>query len=169
MRSLIAVMLGLAALLGAGLLFFFFQDDHGVAPPHETHAVDVARDEAAIREVIARMEAANNEGDVDAWVGQFAPHAVYMPPGSPAVTTRAGLREIAETGFTQARTDVALTPVEVEVEGDSAFARVDVEGTATVLEDGSTIAIDMKELVVLGRQPDGAWRIRRMIANRNAH
>lgn len=167
MRSLIAVMLGLVAALGLAALVFFSATKDRDAPDRPLPAVDERADRAAIHERIRAMQDANNAGDVAAWVDGFAPDAVYMAPGMPSVTDPAGLRAVAETGFAQARTDVALVPEEVEIAGDWAFARIRVEGTATLLDGGETIEIDMKELVVFRRQPDGSWRIARFMSNRN--
>jgi ketosteroid isomerase-like protein len=85
----------------------------------------------------------------------------------PAISDPARLREIAEQGFVHARTDVALVPEEIEIHGDWAFARIRVEGTATPTAGGAPVDIDMKEIVVFRRQSGGAWKIARLISNRN--
>jgi uncharacterized protein (TIGR02246 family) len=121
--------------------------------------------ELAIRDVIGRTQAANNAGDVDGWVAQFADDAVYMVPGLPAVTTRDGLRDIARAGF-QNRADIRLEPVEIVVAGEWAFARIDVTGSVTV-HTGKTIDVDVKEIAVFRRQAGGAWKIARLINNSN--
>ena len=154
MRTLIlAVVTGLVASLSC-------------APPGPADG-DSTADSTAIAAVIAQLEAANNAGDVAAWVGLFEDGAVYMPPGGPAVATRESLQEIAAAGFRQARANVTLTPVEITVSGDWAFARIAVGGDVTLIADGRNIRIDMKELAVFHRQPDGGWRVARLINNRN--
>ena len=123
-------------------------------------------DADAIRAVIAQTEAANTAGDVDAWLALFTDDAVYMPPGAPAVTTREGLRAVAEAGFRH-DADVRIVPDEIVVAGDWAFARSRVTGEVVLADTGETVAIDVKQLVVYQRDADGVWRIARLIGNAN--
>lgn len=124
-----------------------------------------AEDVRAIEALIAAVEAANNAGDVDAWVALFTHDAVYMPPGTPAVTTREGLVDVARAGFVH-DAEVAIEPLEIHVLGDWAFARTGVAGTVTLDGSGDVVSIDVKQ-IVLYRREKGAWRIARMITNSN--
>lgn len=127
---------------------------------------DPAPAEADIRALIEEVEAANNAGDVERWVGLFAEDAVYMPPNAPAVTTRDGLVEAAQAGF---RHDAAIDiePVEIEVHGDWAFARTAVTGTVTLQESRDVVPIDVKQIVIYRKGDDGRWKIARLIGNSN--
>lgn len=127
-----------------------------------------ASDEAAIRELIAQTAAANNAADTLGWVALFEEGAVYMPPGAPEVSTRTGLKEMAEAGFGSYAADVQITPAEIVISGDWAFARSHVTGTVTPRAGGEAVPVDMKQLVIYHRQPDGGWKIARMINNRNS-
>ena len=128
---------------------------------------DVVADSTAIRALIDRTTVANNAGDIDGWVGLFEEGAVYMPPGSPEVTTAGGLREAAAAGFTRFHADIRITPVELVVLGDWAFSRSQVTGSVTPKAGGDHILIDIKQLVLYHRQRDGSWRIARLINNSN--
>lgn len=129
---------------------------------------DTAADEVAIRELIAQTAAANNVADTAGWVALFEDRAVYMPPGAPAVTTREGLQEMAAAGFGPYAADIQITPVEIVVSGDWAFARSHVTGTVTPRAGGDAIPVDLKQLVIYHRQRDGTWKIARLIGNRNS-
>ena len=107
-----------------------------------------AADEQAIRDLIRQTEAMNNSSDSLGWVSLFEDGAVYMGPGAPEVTTATGLRE---TAF-----------------GDWAFARSRVTGTATPRTGGNAIRVDLKQLVIYRRLPDGSWKIARFISNSNS-
>jgi len=120
-----------------------------------------------IREVVQRTQAMNNSGDIDGWVGLFEEGAVYMPPGQPAVTTREGLREIAKAGFTAWQSQIRITPDEIVPAGEWAFARSHVTGTATPVNGGAPVSVDLKQVVIYHRQSDGSWRIARLIINSN--
>lgn len=123
-------------------------------------------DENAIRALLQKMAEANNAGDIEGWVRLFAADGVYMPPGTPPVTTRAGLVSVAKAGFRN-QVAVEIRPVEVHVCGDWAFARTHVTGTVKVHDTGKVIPVDVKELFILSRAPGGEWRIARLINNRN--
>lgn len=134
----------------------------------ETPSVeDPAADEAALRALIDRTAALNNAADTTGWVALFEEGAVYMPPGSPAVTTRAGLEEAAAAGFGSYATEIRIVPDEIVVAGDWAFARSRVTGTATPRAGGEAVSVDVKQLVIYHRQADGAWKIARLITNSN--
>lgn len=128
---------------------------------------DSQSDIEAIRAVIEQTQTMNNEGNVEGWIALFDDGAVYMPPGQPSVTTREGLRAAARAGFTSWRTQVRITPDEIVPDGDWAFARNRVSGTATPIAGGPSVAIDGKQIVLYRRQPDGSWKIARLIANSN--
>lgn len=124
-----------------------------------------AEDVAAISELIEATRAANNAGDVDAWVSLFAMDAVYMPPGAPATTTRDELIEVARAGFVHDAA-IEIRPEEIRVEGDWGFARNHVGGQLTLDGSREVITIDVKQIVIYSRE-DGEWRIARMIGNSN--
>jgi len=128
----------------------------------------VAADEASIRELIRETAAMNNVADSVGWVALFEEGAVYMPPGIPAVTTVAGLREMASTGFGGYEAAINTDPIEIVVMGDWAFARSVVTGTVTPRGGGDAIQVDTKQLVPYRRQADGSWKIARMMNNANS-
>ena len=137
-----------------------------VAPATAQHAQhSTEADQARIAALIERTAAANNAGDVEAWVALFGDDFVYMAPGSPPVTSRDALREVARAGF---RHDAAIRiePAEIEVHGDWAFARSQVTGRVTLAGSGEVVQVDVKQLAIYRRQ-DGEWRIARLIMNGN--
>ena len=130
---------------------------------------DTTADDAAVRALIRQTARYNNEADTLGWVGLFEDGAVYMPPGTPEVATEAGLLEMAAAGFGGYETSIDIEPLEVVILGDWAFARSQVRGTATPRAGGDTSEVDVKQLVLYRRQPDGTWRIARMINNSNTY
>lgn len=124
-------------------------------------------EQQAIADLIRRTAAANNAGDVEAWVELFADGAVYMAPGSPPVTTRSGLVEVAEAGFRHAAS-IEIEPAEIVVSGRWAYARNRVRGTVEVDPTGEVVRVDVKQLVIYRRTSSGDWRIARMMSNSNS-
>jgi uncharacterized protein (TIGR02246 family) len=127
-----------------------------------------ASDEAAIRDLIAQTAAANNAADTLGWVALFEEGAVYMPPGAPEVDSRVGLTEMAAAGFGAYASDIQITPTEIVIAGDWAFARSHVTGTVKERGGEQIIPVDVKQLVIYHRQSDGSWKIARLINNRNS-
>lgn len=178
MKTALAIILGLMFAVALAV-YLLLGGDRGTSPASTAPIpatlapakapVDEKVDRAAIHDLIRRTQDANNAGDPDAWLDCFAADAVYMPPGSPAVSDPAGMRAIAEAGFSGSTVDITLTPVEIEIHGDWAFARLQVQGSGTLVTGDAPFPIDMKEIILLERQSDGAWKIARLIANRNSH
>jgi uncharacterized protein (TIGR02246 family) len=128
---------------------------------------DTEADRAAIRTFIERATNVNRSGDAAAWVAQFAEGAVYMPANGPEVSTRSGLQAVAERNFAQFLPQITITPIEVEVFGDWAFARTTVTGTLQPKAGGDVVTLDLKEIAVYRRQQDGGWKLWRLIGNSN--
>lgn len=144
-------------LVAASLVLTSAARSQGAGAPDETQA---------IRALIASVEAANNAGDVEKWVGLFASDFVYMAPNAPAVTSRDSLAEVARTGFRH-KAAVRIQPVEIKVMGDWAYARNAVSGTVTLAGSGEVVSVDVKQLAVYAREPGGQWRIARLMSNSN--
>jgi len=58
-----------------------------------------------------------------------------------------------------------MTPVEIEVVGDWAFARLRVGGSVALAGSNEVVAVNVKEIVVYRRDETGAWRIAHLISN----
>ena len=123
-------------------------------------------DTAAITQLIETTADMNNAGDAAGWAGLFAEDAVYMPGGQAAVTTPEGILEMGRLGFSHGTTDIIITPDEIIISGDWAFARSAVTGTFTG-NDGESFPLDLKQIVIYQRQADGEWKIARLIGNSN--
>ena len=120
-------------------------------------------DSTAIERVIRDVAEANNAGDVERWVGLFAPDFVYMAPGAPAVTSREELVGVARTGFRN-KASIEIRPLEIRVAGAWAYARNAVTGSVTIAGSGRQVAVNVKQLAIYVRTPNG-WRISRLMMN----
>jgi ketosteroid isomerase-like protein len=112
------------------------------------------------------MESANNEGNVDLWVEGFDEPAWYLPPFGEAVTSRDGLREVAARGFAGWQTTISIEPRSIRVSGDWADVYSEVRGHAVSRSSNDSVAVNVKQLVVYRRTPDG-WKISRLMINPN--
>lgn len=124
-------------------------------------------DDATIRELIGTLQHVNNTGDIMGWVELFADDFVLMPANGAAVTTREGLESTAVSAFSRYRFNITIVPVEIVVLDGWAFARTAVTGSVVPIGDRNPIRVDAKELLILRQQPNGGWKLARLIGNSN--
>lgn len=122
----------------------------------------------AIRSLIESVEAANNEGDVDTWVGSFDDPFWYLPSFSPAVTNRDSLRAMTAAAFSGWQADIEILVGDIQVEGYWANVYSEVRGIAVSPDKSDTANVDVKQLVVYHKTGDG-WKISRMMNNPNEY
>lgn len=120
----------------------------------------------AIRSLIESVETANNEGDVDAWVGSFDDPFWYLPSFSPVVTNRDSLRAMTAAAFSGWKADIEILVGDIQVEGYWANAYSEVRGIAVSPDKSDTANVDVKQLVVYHKTGEG-WKISRMMNNPN--
>ncbi len=129
--------------------------------------IENRRDQEAIQALVDRIEAANNAGDVDAWVSCFASDFAYLPPNLPPITQRDSLVEIARAGFRN-HASIRITPIEFQVCRDWAFSRSHVSGTVELHDSGDVVSLNLKQLVIYHRNSQGVWKISRLMINSNS-
>ena len=121
-------------------------------------ATDTAADEAAIKADPVAWMNAYNAGDADGVANLYAEDAVLMPPGVPAVTGRAAIKEFVASDSTQAKA-AGLTfkvdePTGIGVSGDLGWAN----GTYSVT-DGAGSTVDNGKYLAVYRRIDGKWKL----------
>ena len=126
---------------------------------------DLDADIAAIQAFINHANDINNAGDIAGWVELFADDMVYMPDGQPPITTREALEGAAVSHFSRYRPNIQISTDEIQVLGDWAFARTTVNGTLTPRGNANPIRVDRKEIAIYRRQPNGSWKLARLIGN----
>jgi len=130
-------------------------------------ATDTAADEAAIKaDPIAFMEA-YNAGDADAVANLYAEDAVLMPPGVPAVTGRAAIKEfIASDSAAVKAAGLAFKiaePTGVGISGDLGWSSGSYAVTAA---SGATV--ESGKYLTVHRRSDGKWKLIRDTWNSDA-
>ena len=122
--------------------------------------VDIEAERAAIRTLDDQMVAAINAGDLAAWLAFFTDDATMMPPNAPAVVGKEAIREFAAEVIASPDFAVAhkLGKVEVSRSGDLAYLSYAYELTLNDPE-GNPVTDRGKDISVLKKQPDGAWKI----------
>lgn len=124
-----------------------------------------AQDVKAIKDLVNRAVEANNTGDTEGFLRLFTDDAIVMPDGAATIADPESLRSVTEARFAALSYDILIEPVEVEVFGDTAIVRTRLTGTFTPKEDGEPARFNGREMAVLKRQPDGEWKVWRLIGS----
>ena len=134
-------------------------------PEPAAEAPTQAEDVAAIKKLIDDYLAAANAGDVSAVAAFYTDDAIRMPPNAPAKIGKEAIQSDVQTQLDQFTIKLGLEVVEVEVAGDWAFGRGSHTITLTPKAGGEPTEDSGKWIEILKRQPDGAWKIYRLIWN----
>ena len=85
--------------------------------------VDLAEEEATIRQLTQEWFAAETRRDMDASMAFLAPHAIIQGEGAPTISTAEAMRELYKGFFAQPYTDLAMESRTIVVarSGDMAY------------------------------------------------
>ncbi len=125
-------------------------------PAQET--VTTGPDVEAITAWLAELTAAVNAGDPEGVQALYAADAVFSPPDAPSLTAEE-LRSLYGVMFEESTFDFTSDVIEVVVSGDLAVLRASYEETVTPTGEGEPYDQAGTWLVVLRKQPDGAWKL----------
>lgn len=116
----------------------------------------------AIETLIKRYETALNANDIDTILGIYGSEPVFMPQNAPAMVGRAAVRAAYEQVFANIKLDVRFTTHEIEIHGDTAWARTSSAGRTRILAAGAVVEEGNNELFVFKRE-GGDWKIHRYL------
>jgi uncharacterized protein (TIGR02246 family) len=116
----------------------------------------------SIEVLLKAYETALNTNDIEVILNLFGQSPVFMPQHAPALigrdSVRAGYRQVFET----IQLKVTFTIHEIEVIGDTAWARTSSAGHTRILAAGIEVAEGNNELFVFKRE-NGNWKIHRYL------
>lgn len=119
-------------------------------------AEDTSADEATIRQSAPAWAAAYNAGEADKLAAMYWEDAVLQPPGAPAATGTAAIREFLAGDSTATRAAGLTMNIPeagaVDVSGDLAYEA----GTYTVT-DASGATVDSGKYIGVFQKRDGKW------------
>ncbi len=133
----------------------------------EKKEISTQADVKAIETFISKATQINNDGDFEAWADLFDEKGIFMPSNAPEITTHEGLVADCKAFDDEFKSDIIITPVEIQVLGDWAFSRTTLTGTITNKANGESSKIDLKEIAIFKRQTNGEWKLWRLIGNSN--
>jgi len=154
--------LGLAALLAASLA------TSCAGPPTESSlGVERKGDRQAIERLVERRALVTNRGDAHAFAGLGTDDAVIMPTNRTNIVGTKAIKKWEQAFAEEYHVDTELYPEEITLLGNWAYVRLRVTGLLTPRMGGEPVRVNGKELAVLQRQPDGHWKISRLMGNSN--
>lgn len=115
-----------------------------------------------IRELVQQYRQALNQGDVKGVLALYGSAPVFMPQHAPALVGREAVEKGYQHVFATIRLDIRFEVHEVEVLGDTAWARTSSAGRTTILASGQVVEEGNNELFVFRRE-GGSWRIHRYL------
>jgi len=125
-------------------------------------------DPEAVREIIEVRDAwtaAVKAKDVERLMSLLADDIVMMHPNRPAIIGLAANRADLTAAFEKFQVDQSVLSDEIVVAGDWAFDRSRATTTLTPVAGGAPVTVRSKAITILRRQPDGSWKIARVIGN----
>jgi uncharacterized protein (TIGR02246 family) len=122
----------------------------------------IAKDEAAIRSVLASYNDALNGGKTAAVLPLYTDDGVFMPPYSASAVGKDAVRTAYDAVFRELKFHVKFTIAELVVMAPSwAYVRTNSAGTTDHHSTGKTTAEANQELFIFKKGADGKWRIAR--------
>jgi uncharacterized protein (TIGR02246 family) len=116
----------------------------------------------SIEALVKAYEKALNANDIEAILSMYGQAPVFMPQHAPALVGREAVRAGYLQVFDTIKLNVEFTIHEVEVLGDTAWARTSSAGRSRILGTGIEAAEGNNELFVFKRE-NGDWKIHRYL------
>jgi uncharacterized protein (TIGR02246 family) len=121
-----------------------------------------AKEESAIRAVLASYNDALNMGSTSAALTLYEEDGVFMPPFSPSAVGKEAVRMAYDKVFQELKFNVKFTIAELVVVAPNwAYVRTNSAGTTRHASTGKTTAEANQELFIFRKGGDSAWRIAR--------
>jgi uncharacterized protein (TIGR02246 family) len=116
----------------------------------------------SIEALVKAYEKALNANDIEAILSMYGQAPLFMPQHAPALVGREAVRAGYLQVFNTIKLNVEFTTHEVEVLGDTAWARTSSAGRSRILGTGIEAAEGNNELFVFKRE-NGDWKIHRYL------
>ncbi|MCB0108219.1 MAG: nuclear transport factor 2 family protein [Caldilineaceae bacterium] len=138
------------------------------AAPAAAEDVDVEAATAAIEALWREYSASALAGDPVRRMALWDEDGIQMPPDREARVGKETIQAATEAGMASVvASEYEVMPEEIEILGDTAYARGVYHALRTPVDGGDPVVTDGKFMTILKRQEDGSWQIYRDIYNSN--
>jgi len=111
-----------------------------------------------IQEVISKYQFALNASDTDEVLKLYGENPTFMPQHASAQVGRAAVKQAYDSVFNTIKLDVEFTIHEVEMLGDTAWARTTSAGKTRILANNVVVNEGNNELFIFKKE-SGDWKI----------
>ena len=138
------------------------------AEPVTTMAADTEAATEAIQALWKEYSASALVGDPERRLALWDDEGIQMPPDREARVGKETIRVATEASMAKVIAhEYVVSPEEIEVFGDLAFARGTYMANRSPVDGGDPVQTNGKFMTILKRQTDGSWKIYRDIFNSN--
>ena len=115
-----------------------------------------------VHQLIDSYETALNASNTEDVLQLYGRSPIFMPQHAPAQEGRAAVKAAYDNVFKTIKLDVKFTTHEVEIFGDTAWARTSSAGKTRILANNAVVTEGNNELFVFKKE-DGNWKIHRYL------
>lgn len=121
--------------------------------------VNLAAEEAAIRTTDANWLAAATAHDLERILPFWADDATILPPGAPAITGKAAIRQYISSAFATPGFSITWKTEKIELSssGDLAYSS-GIDRISLTTPDGKSVTEENRGVAIWKKQPDGSWK-----------
>ncbi len=123
-----------------------------------TLAAEPSANQTEIAKVIAQYQSALNASDANKVMALYSESPTFMPQHAPAQVGRVAVMQAYQGVFNNIDLDIEFSTHEIEVLGNTAWARTSSAGKTTILANQATITEGNNELFVFKKE-QGEWKI----------
>ncbi len=111
-----------------------------------------------IESLISSYETALNGSDINGVLGVYGKNPVFMPQHAPAQVGRDAVKQAYAKVFNTIKLDIKFTTHEIEVLGNTAWARTSSTGKKKILAADVVVKAGNNEIFIF-KNEDGSWKI----------
>ncbi len=126
------------------------------------------KDELVVKKWIETMYACFRNNDLDKLISLFSDEIIIMPPNMRSLQGIDENLKLLQPWFEQNIMTNEVGEIEVRVDSDLAFVRVEYKDSFWLKGGGDVHKLDNKALWILEREPNGEWKAIRGMYNRNS-
>ena len=119
-----------------------------------------------IQSLISQYESALNGSNVNGVMKLYGKNPIFMPQHAPAQVGRTAVKQAYENVFKAINLNVNFNTHEVEVLGDTAWARTSTAGKTKILANNVMVNEGNNELFIFKKE-DGSWKIHQYLFSTN--
>jgi len=121
---------------------------------------------AEIQGVISKYETALNASNADGVLKLYGKNPTFMPQHAPAQVGRAAVKQAYDNVFNTIKLDIKFSTHDVEVLGDTAWARTSSAGKTRILANNVVVNEGNNELFIFKKE-NGDWKIHQYLFSTN--